>query len=172
MDVQVLSENSLKIKIKKTSLIINPSASMPKTDADAIISFEKNTNTTKVTEYRLIINGTGEYEIGGVKISAADISGGLMFTFGLDNFEMALVKASSLANISLDKVKNVDAVIINADLDINQSVLTAMETRIVVLYGQQVKEAAAKLGKSGPASSKVSFSEEKLPEESEIYLLS
>lgn len=172
MDIQILSEGSIKIKIKKTSIVVNPSLSMPKTEADVVLSFEKNTDASKVAEYRLLVDGAGEYEIGGLKISATKLGEDLTFAFGLDSFEASLVKASSLSGLSLDKVKNYDAVLVDADADINESALTAMEPRIIVLYGQNAKEAAAKLGKSGSSIPKVSFSEDKLPEESEIYLLS
>lgn len=173
MDIQILSGESLKLKTKKTTLIIDPNLSIPKSDADAIVAFDKNLEISKVANHRLLINGVGEYEVGGLKISSAKIGSGLMFSFGLENLETALIKASFLSEASLDKIKNYDVVLVNADSEINQSVLTAMEPRIIVLYGLKAKEAAKELGKANlTPSSKVSFSEDKLPEETEIYLLS
>lgn len=173
MDAQILSGESLRLKIKKTTLIIDPNSSIPKSDADAVIAFDKNLQISKVANYRLLINGAGEYEVGGLKISSAKIGSGLMFSFGLENMEIALIKAGFLSEVALDKIKNFDVVLVNADLEINQSVLTAMEPSIIILYGQKARESAKELGKASLASSsKVSFSEDKLPEETEIYLLS
>ena len=173
MDVQVLSGNSLKLKIKKTALVIDPESSIPKTDADVVISFEEKPEASRVANARVLINGAGEYEVGGLKISSVKIGNSLLFSFGLENLEIALIKASSLLEISSDKIKNYEIVLVNTDSDINQSILTAMEPRVIVLYGEKMKEAARKLGKAGSAaSSKISFSEDKLPEETEIYLLS
>ena len=173
MDVQILSGESLKLKIKKIILVVSPSLSIPKTEADTVLSFEQNAEISKVANYRLLINGAGEYEVGGLKISSVKLGNSLVFSFGLENLEITLFKASSLSKVTSDKIKNYDIVIFNADLEINQSVLTAMEPKVIVLYGQKSKEAAKELGMASLTStSKVSFSEEKLPEETEIYLLS
>jgi len=173
MDIQILSGESLRLKIKKTILIIDPNLSIPKSEADAIVTFDKNSEISKVANCRLLINGAGEYEVGGLKIASFKIGNGLMFSFGIENLEAALIKASFLSEASLDKIKNYDVVLINADLEINQSALTAMEPRVIVLYGKNASQAAKELGKASlTPSSKVSFSEEKLPEETEIYLLS
>ncbi|OGH06812.1 MAG: hypothetical protein A2171_00090 [Candidatus Levybacteria bacterium RBG_13_35_9] len=173
MDIQILSGESLKLKIKKTTLVIDPSSSIPKTDADAVVAFDKSSDVSKVANYRLLINGVGEYEVGGLKITSIKIGSGIMFSFGLENLETALIKASFLSETPSDKIKDYGVVVVNADSEINQSALTAMEPRIIILYGQKANEAAKELGKASLTStSKVSFSEEKLPEETEIYLLS
>ena len=70
MDVALLGSNSLKIKIKKTSLIIDPKKDIAKIDADAIIVTGKDYDPSRVSEHRVIINQTGEYEVSGLKISS------------------------------------------------------------------------------------------------------
>ena len=173
MDIALLSKDTLKIKIKKISVIVDPSKETPKTDADAIIVLSENPDKSRVNEYRVAINGAGEYEVGGLKISAFRATTDLIFSFSLENCEAILVKASSLSKISTDKIKDYSIVVVNADSEINQSVITSMEPRIIIIYGQKAVEAAKALGKENLVkSSKISINEDKLPEETEIYLLS
>lgn len=173
MDIALLSKDSLKLKIKKTTLIIDPKSSISKIEADAVIAISKDIDESRVNDARVLLNGAGEYEVNGLKISAVGTNENLLFSFSLDNFEIVLVKASVLSKISQDKIKDYEVAIVNADSEINQSVITSMEARVIVLYGEKAMEAAKDLGKENPISvSKLSVSEDKLPEETEIYLLS
>lgn len=173
MDISLLSKNSLRLKIKKTTLIIDPNSSIAKIEADAVIAISKDIDESRVNDARVLLNGAGEYEVNGLKISATGTNEDLLFSFSLDEIGIALVKASVLSKISQDKIKDYEVVIVNADTDISQSVITSMEPRVIVLYGEKAMEAAKNLGKEDPvAVSKLSVSEDKLPEETEIYLLS
>lgn len=173
MDITILSKDSLKIKIKKTTVIIDPNKETPKTDADAILALSENVDKERINEYRVLINGAGEYEVSGLKISAFLATTDLIFSFNLETCEAILAKASSLSKISTDKIKDYSVVVVNADSDINQSIITSMEPRIIIVYGEKANEAVKTLGKENLVkSSKVSINEDKLPEETEIYLLS
>ncbi len=173
MDVYLLSENCLKLKIKKTNLVINPSSKTPKTEADAVISTTANFDLDRVKDFRLAINSSGEYEVGGLKISAIKDGEGLTFVFNSDGKEIVWADASTLSKIQSDKVKECAIAIINADTEVPQNVITAMEPRAIILYGEKAKEAIQNLGKDNvSSSSKVSIVEEKLPEETVVYLLS
>lgn len=172
MDVSQLSENSLKLKIKKTNLVVNPTSKMPKTDADAIISTILDTDESRVKDHRVVINSSGEYEVGGLKISGIKEEGGLMFIFNSDGKEIAMVNASTLSKIPSDKVRECAIALINADMEVPENVITAMEPRAIILYGEKAALAAQSLGKNVSASSKVTIAEDKLPEETAVYLLS
>lgn len=173
MDVTLLSQNSLKIKIKKTSLIIDPKKEIAKIDGDAIIAFENDFDSSRVNEARVVINESGEYEVSGLKISAFRSSKDLIFSFSSDSCEILLAKASALSNTPSDKLQDYGVVIVNTDSHIPENVITSMEPRVVILYGEKALEGAKTLGSQNPTkSSKVSFSESSLPEEMEIYLLS
>ncbi|OGH11364.1 MAG: hypothetical protein A3B38_00865 [Candidatus Levybacteria bacterium RIFCSPLOWO2_01_FULL_36_13] len=172
MDVSQLSENSLKLKIKKTNLIVNPTGKTPKTEGDAVIATIPDADIDRVKDYRVFINSTGEYEVGGLKISCVKEDGGFMFIFNSDGKEIAMVDASTLSKIPADKVRECAIALINADIEIPENVITAMEPRAIVLYGEKAKSAAQSLGKSVSSSTKVSIAEDKLPEETAVYLLS
>jgi hypothetical protein len=172
MDIQILGEDSLKIKSKKATLAIDPKASIQKFDADAILLTGKVGDASRVTEYRVVINGVGEYEVAGLKIVGIKSEEELVFTLVSDNVRMLVAKASSLKKISTEKIGDCQIVAINADDDVSESTITAMEPNIVVLYGLKAKETAKALGKEDVSvSSKASFAEDKLPEETQIMVL-
>jgi len=172
MDVQILGEGCLKIKNKKTTLAVDPEASMQKFDADAILLTGKEENANRITNYRAVINGVGEYEVSGLKIVGIASEDDLLFALISENVRTLVAKASSLKKISTEKIGDYQIAIINADTDTSESTITAMEPNVVVLYGLKAKETAKALGKeSVSAQSKVSFAEDKLPEETEVMVL-
>jgi hypothetical protein len=83
MDITLLSKNSIKIRGKKAAFIIDP-LDIQKNNADAIILLSKKADLSKVDEYRVVISGTGEYEVAGVKISGVKAGEGVVFSFFMD----------------------------------------------------------------------------------------
>jgi hypothetical protein len=172
MDVQTLGEGSLKIKSKKTTLAIDPATSIQKFDADAILLTGIEGDINRVTNYRVIIDGVGEYEVSGLKIVGIKAEDGLVFSLISENVRTLVGKVSSLKQISAEKIGDYQVVIINADTDASESMITAMEPSIVVLYGLKAKETAKALGKEAVSvQSKISFAEDKLPEETQVLVL-
>lgn len=172
MDIYLFGQDSLKIKSKKATLAVDPKTAIQKFDADAILLTGEDTDVNRITNYRLVISGPGEYEVSGLKIGGLGADGSLMYSLISDNVNALVVRASALKKVSAEKIGDYQIVVINADEDINESLVTAMEPNIVVVYGQKAVEAVKALGKgSAVASSKVSFAEDKLPEETEVLLL-
>jgi len=172
MDVQTLGEGSLKIKSKKTTLAIDPATSIQKFDADAILLTGIEGDINRVTNYRVIIDGVGEYEVSGLKIVGIKAEDGLVFSLISENVRTLVGKVSSLKQISAEKIGDYQVVIINADTDASESMITAMEPSIVVLYGLKAKETAKALGKEAVSvQAKISFAEDKLPEETQVLVL-
>ena len=173
MDIQILTENTLKIKAKKTILAVDPNPKVVKFDADAILVMDVNSDPTRVNGSRITIEGPGEYEISGLKVTGIKSSDGIFFALSFENVNAIIAKASSLEKVPTDKIGEYQIAIINVDSDLNQSLVTAMESRIIVLYGEKAKEGAKSLGKEeAPKSSKISIAEDKLPEEMNVMLLS
>ncbi len=172
MDFQLIGENTLKIKIKKTTLALNPKSSVSKFDADAILLLDKDSDVSRISNPRVIISGAGEYEVSGLKISALKAEDDLLYELSIDSASALVAKASSLEKVSSDKLGDYKVALINVDTDLNQSKVTAIEPRLVILYGEKAKEGAKVLGREDVSkSSKISVSEDKLPEELEIMLL-
>jgi hypothetical protein len=172
MDIQIFGQDSLRIRSKKTTLAVDPKSSIQKFEADAILLLDKNSDTTRVNGFRVIINAEGEYEVSGLKISGIASQDDTMFTIISENTPTLISKASSFEKISTEKVGDYKILIINADSDLDQGRVTAMEPRVVILYGEKAKEAAKTLGKENAAvSSKIVVSEDKLPEEMDVLIL-
>jgi hypothetical protein len=172
MDIQIFGTDSLKIKSKKTTLAIDPKSSIQKFEADAIVLLNKNSDITRINDFRVVIDAAGEYEINGLKVSGVTSENDTIFTITSENVPTLIAKASSLEKISAEKVGEYKILIINADSDLNQGRVTAMEPNIVILYGEKAKEIAKTLGKeSASVSSKITVSEDKLPEEMDVMIL-
>lgn len=172
MDIQILGEDSLRIKSKKATLVIDPRTAIQKLEADAILLTNKTGDASRVTDYRVVIDGVGEYEVSGLKIIAVKGTEDLIFSLVSDSIRILVAKVSALKTISTEKIGDYQIVVINVDEDASESMITAMEPRIVVLHGLKAKEAAKALGKEDDTTqSKVSFAEDKLPEETQVMVL-
>lgn len=172
MDIQVFEKDTLKIKIKKTTLAVDPKTPIQKFDADAVLVMDKTFDAKRINGFRVIIDQAGEYEVSGLKISGIKTDGDTMFVFNYDNTEMIVTKSSFLEKAEKDKIGDYQIIVINTDSVLNPSIVTAMEPRVVILYGENAKEGAKALGKENVTkSSKASVVENKLPEELEVIVL-
>jgi len=172
MDIQIFGAGALKIKFKKTTLAVNPKSVIQKFDADAVIVTDKDCDVTRINNFRVVIDAPGEYEVSGLKISGVKTETDLMFVLTSGNVSALLATANSLAKATAEKIGEYEILIINADAELNQSLVTAMEPKIVVLYGEKDKEGAKALGKeSASTSSKITLAEDKLPEEMDVQIL-
>ena len=127
MDIQIFENDSLKIKIKKTTLAVDPKQKISKFDADAVLIMDQNCDVSRINNYRVVINEAGEYEIAGLKV----------------------------LGIKTDK-----------------NVIYGLNSENVILYGEKAKEGVKAMGKENAIkASKISLSEDKLPEELDVMLL-
>ncbi|MCL6096093.1 MAG: hypothetical protein M1444_00200 [Patescibacteria group bacterium] len=173
MEVVLLDKTSLRIKSKHTNFIVDPSGQLSKTPTDGVIILSgEAVDLSKVTDYRVVVKSPGEYEIGGVKISGIDVDGVTVYGLTIDNIDVLLAKASSVTKVS-EKLKEYDIAIFNVDAEINQTVVTALEPRVVILYGEKANEATKALGKENAEKvQKFIATKDKLPEEMQVVVLS
>jgi hypothetical protein len=165
MDIALVSENSLKIKNKKAILAIDPSSKVLKFDADAVLELNGSSDSSRV-------NQVGEYEVSGLKIAGIKAESDVIFKLVSDNANTLIAKASSLDKIAADKLEDYQIVIINVDEDLKQSLITAMEPKVVIFYGLKAEASANALGKENVVkTSKINLNEDKLPDEMSIYIL-
>ncbi len=171
MEVTLLDSKSLRIKSKHTTFVVDPFDKLSKTSADAILALSGDYSTEKVSDFRLVIKSPGDYEIGGVKVSGISLDGSTVFNLNVDGIDMLLAKTSSVTKVT-DKIEEAEVAVFNADSEINPAVVTALEPRVVILYGEKAEEAAKALGKdTAERIQKFSAVEGKLPEEMQVVLL-
>lgn len=172
MDVSVLDKNSIRIKGKKSSVVVDPATSSPKTSADAILLLGKEGALNRVEGARVVINDDGEYEIGGIKITGvSNLNSGIFYNLNIDNTQTVLAKTSTIEKLT-DTANEADVAILNVDSPLNESIIAALEAKVIVLYGDKASEGLKALGKQGLSPTrKVTVGREKLPEEGDTQII-
>lgn len=171
MDISIVGKNSIKIKGKQVTFIVDPVSGMPKTSADAIVLLDggDNIDVGRVTDYRIIISGPGGYEVGGAKISGTPTPKGTFYRLSIDGISIILGFATD------EKMEGFNAcqvVVVNTSNDFNESYVTALEPKMAVLYGDKNIESAKALGAENVSSvPKITIAKDKLPEKMEVVVL-
>ncbi|MDO8583010.1 MAG: hypothetical protein Q7R51_00585 [bacterium] len=171
MDISIVGKNSIRLKGKEATFIVDPSKEMPKVSSDAIILLNGNEgiDLDRVTDSRIIISGPGGYEVGGVKISGTATPKGTLYKLSIDGIDIIVGKAS---DSKAEGFNSCQIAVVNADSDFSESFVTALEPKIAVLYGEVKEESAKKLGaESVTLVPKITATKEKLPEKMEIIVL-
>lgn len=171
MDVTLLEKNSLKIRGKQAGFAVNPTV---KTTADAVLLLGNppEVNISKVEGQRLVIEGAGEYEVSGAKISAFGNKKDLAYEIALDGLDIFLANGETLKK-SHDAKRECQVLILYSDSLSDESLITALSPSVVILYGEKAQEVAKTLGKEslGPSEKKFSVTSDKLPEEMKVVVL-
>lgn len=182
MEVSLVGPNVIKIKSKHASFVIDPLLTndrksvkgFSKTAADAVLLLSGNPaqiDSSKVEGIRLTISGPGDYEVGGVKLSALLTDSSLSYHLRVDSGEVAIANANTLKSLG-DKIKESPIVIVNANTMVDASHITAFSPQVLVVYGEKSEELVKTLGNDAvKKSSKVQIAPDKMPQEMEVYLL-
>jgi len=178
MDIAILGGNALKIRSKHASFVVDPVKTMSKVNADAILLLGNiDIDTSRVLDKRIIIDGPGEYEVGGVKISGIkigppgrDAGHGIIYSLFLDSLRIILGKVSDISRIE-DTTSSCQIALLLADSDL-KSIVAKLEPKIIVLYGEKKMEGAKLLGKADiQPVQKFTTTKDKLSEEIEVVVL-
>ncbi|MEK9178436.1 MAG: hypothetical protein AAB801_01500 [Patescibacteria group bacterium] len=173
MDISLLNLQTLRIKGKGATLIVDPDEKIPKTEADAVLIFKSPSGKipSKVENSRVIIKSPGEYEIGGIKISSKSSEGGLVYELYVDGIKILLCDPNILSKAQ-EKVGECQIAVFNVSDPFDQSIISTLEPSVAILYGSKAEESVKKLGISvKDKTSKYSVNAEKIPEEFEAVIL-
>ncbi len=171
VDISFVGKQSIRLKGKSITFIVDPTRKMSKTSADAIILLNgsDNVDVSRVTDSRIIIDGPGGYEVGGAKMSGTTTSKGTLYRLSIDDVSIIIGYATES---KAEGFNSCQVLIVNADNDFNESFVTALEPKITVLYGDKKNESAKTLGLENITStSKILVVKDKLPEKMEIVVL-
>ncbi|MBF8249402.1 MAG: Zn-dependent hydrolase [Candidatus Levybacteria bacterium] len=171
MDIAIVGNQSIKIKGKQVTFVVDPAKETPKMPADAIILLNGsgNIDVSRVTESRIVIDGPGGYEVGGAKISGTKTSKGILYRLSIEGISVVL---GSAMEVKMEGFDVCDVAVINTNNDFNEAFVTALEPKMTVLYGDKKTEAAKTLGaESVSPVSKITVAKDKLPEKMEIVVL-
>lgn len=172
MDVMILGQNSLRIKGKNASIVVNPDTKTDKTEAEGVVVLAdySDFSDAKIEGTRITIKGPGEYEVSGIKISALRVNGGMVAKLDVDNVKLLVGDGALLEKIQ-DKIEECQILVVNASQDFNNSALTTLEPNVLIVYGVNNESVVKSLGKEAVKTSKYSTTVEKLPQELEVVLL-
>ena len=175
MDIAILDTNFIKIRGKRACFVVDPetSKSKAKIAADAIILLKdpNDSDFSNIENYRVVIKRPGEYEVNGIMIAGRQTDGGIGYKIIVDGVNIVLGKTSDIAKI-LDKIDSCQLLILNADSEINQAIVSSLEPNIVILYGEKSIEGVKMDKKNSLPVQKYSLTKEKLPEEMEVVVFS
>lgn len=170
MDISFIEGNSIRLKGRKATFIVDPAKQMPKAAADAVIVLDgmKNIDVSRVTDSRITITGPGEYEIGGIKVSGTKTPKGTIYRFSMDDMSVFLGFAT---DVKIEGFNLCQIAIVNTANDFSESFVMALEPKLTILYGDKKNESAKTLGANVAQVSKIAITKDKLPEKTEVAVL-
>jgi len=168
MEIAVLSKFGLRIKGKRATFAVDP---QDKSAYEAILLLNKKQEEIAKSENAVVVEGPGEYEIGGIKMSALRAESALIYSLHVDNVSILIGNLSSLEKI-YSKLQEHNIVIANCLESGNASFITSIAQNVVMFCGEKAAEVANSFGKeSVKTMSKYSSTKDKLPAEVETILL-
>jgi hypothetical protein len=167
MEVTLLG-SSIKIKSKQATFLVDPARAKGKLQADAAINLYPEITIPDIEGLRIILQGPGEYEVGGVKITGIGTSEKIQYYFFMDNIRLLLLKASAFKG---KDVRDVDIVIIDADEQLDQTVFAGTNASSIIFYGLNAQNILMSLEKNVQPVTKYTMTKDKLPSEKEVVLL-
>ncbi|MBI5123379.1 hypothetical protein HZA75_05990 [Candidatus Roizmanbacteria bacterium] len=167
MEITLLPKNGLRLKGKQTTLAIDP---QDKATYGGVLLIEKSADQI-INQEEVIISSTGEYEIGGIKMTGSRTEGGMLYSLSIDGVEVLVGKLDALEKMQ-HKLKEHNIVIVKCDVEGNASFITSLAENVVIFYGDKAKEIASSFGKENiKEMSKYSTTKDKLPADVETIVL-
>lgn len=173
MEITTLSESSVKVKGKQSAFAINPTVGRAKIVASTAVFFGRLPSPFDIKSFEeepLVIQGPGEYEVGGIKFSGSRVGDSFTYRIVVDGVDILAAKTSSLVKTK-ESSTEYDILLLEADSLADQSVVTALNPSVIIFYGEKKEENAKAMGKEGNAVSKFSITRDKLPNETQIITL-
>lgn len=184
MEIALLSQNALRIKGKKATILVDV-LDAQKTEANAYLFLNENALQAKADKDDLLVFGPGDYEVVGTKIAAFSSNKELLYQITIDGMKVLLASSSAFVRMK-EKINEQNIVVLFTNEVVDQSALTNAQPAVAICYGDKATEVSANLGKglnkkegeaeTNPDASikpvdKFVITAEKLPAELQIVLL-
>ena len=136
MEIGLLQKSALRIKGKVATFVVNPQDAVA---ANAVLMLDSNSEYT--SEEAVVLQGAGEYEIAGVKISGLRSDNTVLYSMTLEDLDLIV---GSLKTLSLmqHKTKEHNIVMVLCDEVGDASFLTSLAVNAVIFYGEHAQEVA------------------------------
>lgn len=170
MEISLQSANSLKIRGKRASVYINPQDKTANYNM-AILLSNPAKSSLKIREDVVVLDGPGEYEAGGIKVTGIKADNATVYSISLDNMDLLLGNRESLEKVH-QKVKEHHVALIHAGTFGNTSFAPGLGMNAILFFGDKAKETIDTMAKEEKKeSAKYTISSDKLPAETETILL-
>jgi hypothetical protein len=167
MEIALLPKSVLRVKGKTATFVFNPQTPVA---ANAVFLFEPGVEYT--SDETVVLNGAGEYEIGGVKITGLRNEKSVLYSMNIDGIEV-VAGSITLLSAMQHKLKEHNVVVVNCDETVDASFLTSLAINAVLFCGENASVVAQGFEKEKlQKTNKYSASLGKLPAEMETILLS
>lgn len=174
MELALINPQTLRFRGKQVVMAVNPTELKTRMQVDAVAFFSRMPDDFPLPfleGIKLIIEGPGEYEVSGVKISGISQLGRNYYDLFIDNIDLLIGDATTLAKAK--DLKEYSIVAIYADIVVDQAIIAELNPKVVLLYGEKAAETMKMLGKEDISPlSKFVTSKERLPQDTQIILLS
>lgn len=168
MEISIVPQSALRIKGKQMTIGVDQ---IDKNNSRGTIILHGNPKDFKAQDDHVIINGAGEYEVGGIKINGTRSGQRVLYSMNVDGVEVLVGKISTLDAMQ-HKLKEHHIVIALCDELVTASFLTSLASNVVIFYGEKAAETSQAFGKdSVKPMPKYSTTKDKLPQEVETVIL-
>jgi hypothetical protein len=170
MEIALIPPQSVRIKGKQASFVINPIGKV--SGVNGIFVFGKEPiDMSKVEEETIVLQGPGEYELGGVKISGIRVAGQTAYSMRIDNIELLFGDIEAIQK-DYAKLKEYHIVLLMTNTIADASFVTSFAPNAVIFFGEKAEETIKQLAKEAyKKESKYVTTVDKLPQEMEAILL-
>lgn len=171
MEVALVSPQTIRIKGKVASFLVDPVPARAKQQADAIIWLTSglSIDPTTIENLRVELKGPGEYEVAGVKVTGVKNGQGTFYLLSLDGMTIVLANASVLKG--KEHAQDAHMIVLHANEPVESSALASFNPQAVVVYGSQAGEVVKTLGKEAVTGNKFAVTKDKLSAEMQVVLL-
>lgn len=132
MELTTPQKNTLKINSKRGYILVDPDSSE---DAKIIIQNDNDAPVIEQTSDNLVIYGPGDFESSGILIKGSRLDGGVSYSIDADDNRVLLAKSTSISKLTDED--DYDAVVVKAVEPVEESALSAISTKLVVVYGDE-----------------------------------
>ncbi|MDO8269830.1 MAG: hypothetical protein Q7T54_04140 [Candidatus Levybacteria bacterium] len=132
MELTSPSVGTLKINCKKGYILIDPDSSE---DAKVVILNDHVTQDIVQTENNLVIYGPGDFEASGILIKGVRPESETMYSIDTGEGRILIVCSTSVAKLSDED--EFDVVAVKAVGPVEESALSALTSKLVVVYGDE-----------------------------------
>lgn len=167
MEIALVSKNSLRIKGKYAVLSVDPS---DKSESNAALLLNKD-EKVNLAGSEIVIDGPGEFETGGIKITGVRQDSNLVYSMIVDSVSVLLGKVTALEKIHT-KLKEANIVVVNCDNVVDASFLSTLVINVIIFYGEKSVDVCKAFGQENAKKlPKYATTIDKLPAEVETVIL-